>query len=164
MSALALYVRDVPYTPKRGAGIRNVAAAATFYRGNFPSNVVFVDVPCTQDKLGRTLAFAVGTFLAFQSKIRISYGVDMDGRGRVGLSDHFKMWPFSSVVRLEFGRPTDQAGQSTPAPTNLQPEHSIGKMGLDEGCELLTFLQKKIHVDLEFTRYEIEIESQEERN
>ena len=95
MSALALYVRDVPYTPKRGAGIRNVAAAATFYRdrGNFPSNVVFVDVPCTQDKLGRTLAFAVGTFLAFQSKIRISYGVDMDGRGRAPktISQNFRL-------------------------------------------------------------------------
>ena len=74
--------------------------------GNFPRTMYTL---YTQDKLGRSLALAVDTFLAFQSKILSAYR-----RSRsVGLSDHFKTWPFSTMVRLEFGRPTDQASQST---------------------------------------------------
>ena len=85
------------------------------------------------------LRLRLAHFLHFKARFvsRMEW-TDGRGRGRVGLSDHFKMWPFSSIVRLEFGRPTDQAGQSTSAPTNIQPEHSISRMGLDEGFELLT--------------------------
>ena len=57
-----------------------------------------------------------------------------------GLSDHFKMWPLSSIVRLEFGRPADGDGPTDQTWPDPQDGPTTGLFILDESFRRKEFV------------------------